>query len=613
MKNLKKMLLLSSVSLACQSALAVDAPAGLVPPGLAAGDTFYIVFASSYTLDGNKSSAVYAGAAAIAAANGVDTAKITGWVTLFGHDDSTLSTMSAFSTTDRPIYNTNGDKVADDRTKFYSNSLDNPIGYDEQGAVAPAIIWTGFNYTGTSTGVGDDSLGGNDSLNDGCLAGMSSATDRNWATSMLAGGNGCAGANLGLYVLSPLLTVPGDSDGSVSASPSVREPVGIPITADTVAEAVDVFDFTISDGGTSDGSPLNVSAITVHVSGTTSNADRAKISWRLDGPDATQIAGTYDAHTHTLTFTGLHISVADGGDETYTLNAYFNDNTGLTENQTVILSTDGDTDFTTSGTAMGATTPVTNGAGSKVEFEAAPTAPAVPAPELSESHITLEIGETQQVLITGEASAYYVGYVGGTSAATAVVDGEALDVTGIQEGRAILRVGQRGAPSYSDLIVVVVARAEDPAPELPLLNVGGVSDSEAAFRGGVSIDDGENYSRDGVYSVGESLTIRFLVSPLSEHVGKQARIVVAALVDSDPGAVYLLNESGALSLYDGETVAGFSELTLEEDTLVNLTPGGPILLTEGLVNGFEILIGYQLLETGELFYQTQGLLIEVTN
>ena len=163
-----------------------------------------------------------------------------------------------------------------------------------------------------------------------------------------------------------------DSDGSLTASAAVAEPVALPTTADSAGKAVDLFDFAISDGGGGDGLPLGVSQIVVHVSGTSTDTERGQIVWRLDGPDASGVAGVCEANTDTITFGSLSISVDDGGSETYTVNGYYSDNTGLTEGLTFILEVDGDTDLVveTSGTQMGATSPVTNGTGTTVEIEA---------------------------------------------------------------------------------------------------------------------------------------------------------------------------------------------------------------------------------------------------
>jgi len=165
-----------------------------------------------------------------------------------------------------------------------------------------------------------------------------------------------------------------DSDGNLTSAGTVTEPVGLGSTHDTMGEAVDIFDFTLSDGGTSDGLPMQISQIKVNVSGTSTDAERGQVTWRLNGPDASNVTGTYNAGSDVITFSGLNISIADGNatGETYTINAYYNDNTGLTDNHTFILSVDGDTDLSLSGsgTQVGSTSAVTNGSGSTIDITA---------------------------------------------------------------------------------------------------------------------------------------------------------------------------------------------------------------------------------------------------
>ncbi|MFK8031357.1 MAG: Ig-like domain-containing protein, partial [Gammaproteobacteria bacterium] len=163
-----------------------------------------------------------------------------------------------------------------------------------------------------------------------------------------------------------------DSDGSLTAAGAVTEPVAINTTVDSVGEAIDVFDFSLNDAGSADGLSLDVSQIVINVSGTSSDTQRGNVTWRLDGPDATDVTGVYNGGSDTLTFSALSISVADGLSETYTVNAYYNDNTSLTEDLTYVLSVDGDTDLTVggSGTQMGATSAVTNGSGSTANVTA---------------------------------------------------------------------------------------------------------------------------------------------------------------------------------------------------------------------------------------------------
>ena len=163
-----------------------------------------------------------------------------------------------------------------------------------------------------------------------------------------------------------------DSDGDLVASNNVSEPVALPTSIDTAGEALNVFDFTLSDGGTSDGLSLGVSRIDIDVSGTSTDATRAKVTWRLDGTNVNQKTGTYSAATDTLSFSNLSISVPNGQSQTFWVNAYYNDNANLTDGHTFVLSVDGDTDLTVSstGTQMGTTTAVTNGTGTAVDVAA---------------------------------------------------------------------------------------------------------------------------------------------------------------------------------------------------------------------------------------------------
>ncbi len=175
------------------------------------------------------------------------------------------------------------------------------------------------------------------------------------------------------FALSNVVAAPAiDSDGTLTAGSTVNEPIGLDTTIDTVGEAVNVFDFTLTDPGTSDGLAMTVSQVVLNVSGTSTDAQRANITWRLNGNDASNVTGTYNPGADTITFSGLGISIADGANETYTVNAYFNNNTGITEDATVILSVDGDTDLTVggAGTQMAATTAVNNGTGTTLDVVA---------------------------------------------------------------------------------------------------------------------------------------------------------------------------------------------------------------------------------------------------
>lgn len=161
-----------------------------------------------------------------------------------------------------------------------------------------------------------------------------------------------------------------DSDATVTAGDGVNEPVNLSTTANAVASAVNVFDFKISDGGGADGLSTDVTQIKLNTSGT---GDFSKVTWRLNGAGASNVSGDYDNNAKTITFSGLTLSVADGGTATYTVNAYFNNITGIVDNSTYILSVNGKDDLTldSSKTQMSAAnTDVTNGTGTKATVTA---------------------------------------------------------------------------------------------------------------------------------------------------------------------------------------------------------------------------------------------------
>ncbi|MFH1741922.1 MAG: hypothetical protein ABIH23_23205, partial [bacterium] len=187
-----------------------------------------------------------------------------------------------------------------------------------------------------------------------------------------------------------------DSDGNLTAAAGVIEPVGLDSTVTTQGGATAVFDFTLTDGGGGDALALDVTQVVLHYSGSGGDALLLKVDWRLNGPDAVNAVGTVNTIADTITFAGLTVSVVEGDSEIYTVSAFYNDNTGLTEDQTIIVSIDGDTaDLTVGGggTQMGATTPVNNGTGSTVDIIATQLAfIQQPAPLAATSGTLLDFG-----------------------------------------------------------------------------------------------------------------------------------------------------------------------------------------------------------------------------
>ncbi len=191
-----------------------------------------------------------------------------------------------------------------------------------------------------------------------------------------------------------------DSDGQLLAASGVTEPIALPSTINAVGSAVDVFDFRLLDGGSGDGLTLNVTQVVLNTSGTASNTIFAQVTWRLNGPSASNVTGVYNGGGNSITFSGLSISVPDGSLETYTVNAYYNDNTGLTESQTFILSIDGDVDLTLGGGGSlmsGANVARNNGSGSTVDIAATKLAfTTQPTGSVSGSALTMQPVVTAQ-------------------------------------------------------------------------------------------------------------------------------------------------------------------------------------------------------------------------
>ena len=166
----------------------------------------------------------------------------------------------------------------------------------------------------------------------------------------------------------------GNKDGTLTASATLDESsaIALPSTATTSATAVNLFDFTLADAGGGDALALIASQVVVNTSGT---GPFAQVTWLLNGPDASNVSGTYSSSTNKITFSGLSISVADGSSETYTLRGYYNSFSGVTDGTSFSFSIDGDTDVTaTTGSSM---------SGSNAAVSNATAAQVVAAPQIA--------------------------------------------------------------------------------------------------------------------------------------------------------------------------------------------------------------------------------------
>mgnify|MGYP001942284061 CR=1 FL=1 len=158
----------------------------------------------------------------------------------------------------------------------------------------------------------------------------------------LSGGGSPSNFTLASLDVSNLVApVSSDNSGTLVAAGGVSEPINLPSTSQ-VGSPLSVFDFQINDGGAGDGLSLDISQINVSLSGTAS-ANFSKMRFNLTGcasKSAVQQSGGI------VSFTATSVSIPDGDSTTCTVEAYWADNTALTDNQTLTLSIDGDSDLT---------------------------------------------------------------------------------------------------------------------------------------------------------------------------------------------------------------------------------------------------------------------------
>lgn len=363
-----------------------------------------------------------------------------------------------------------------------------------------------------------------------------------------------------------------NADGSLIAASGVSEPQALDSTIDTVGEAINVFDFTLADGGGDDDLGISVTALNIHVAGTSNDSLRGQVTWRLNGSGVSAVVGAYDATNDLIAFSSLGIVLGSGASETYTLSAYYNDNSNLVDGATFAFSITGNSDLTYSGTsiasstAVTATTPVqvvatalsftTMPAGTRAgaAFGTQPVVKAVDAfgnvdRDFSE---TVTITESSAGTISGDSEVAAIAGVATFSGLShrPLTDGEAITL--VADDESDLTVG-----TFSDLPAVtantitsnVVATKlvflDEPAP-LNLVK-GRATDLTTVPRVGAVNDN-------GIIDVDQTGTV-----VLSEINGAGAvEMIVSGDSDGDPGGS---KENASISLSRG--VASFTAMNLK--------------------------------------------------
>lgn len=193
---------------------AVEAPEAMVPHGVKPGETFYIVFVTAANDIGTFSSArelnrIANFEADTSNSKGTDDPSIE-WKAMFSHSDGTVQTTTLFSLADTPIYNLNGERIADDAEDMFDGELDAPIAYEQSGYKVSSLVLTSFAADGKTV------EGGLATADGSCPVGLAGHKGAAWAMSGPSYcGSGKGDERMGaLYVVSPPLIAPGEPEVS---------------------------------------------------------------------------------------------------------------------------------------------------------------------------------------------------------------------------------------------------------------------------------------------------------------------------------------------------------------------------------------------------------------
>lgn len=159
-----------------------------------------------------------------------------------------------------------------------------------------------------------------------------------------------------------VVNAPGPDATATAGTISV--PVDLVTTLFGSSSATNVFDFVV-ENPSGDGGGFQMDSVVLNLSGTAS-ANFTRLRFSLSGcGTANDVAPAAATNPTTVTFSSLAFSVNDNSSQTCTVSAYWADNSGITDNQTVAISMDADTDITTSNATdaggFASTSPVTSG------------------------------------------------------------------------------------------------------------------------------------------------------------------------------------------------------------------------------------------------------------
>ena len=181
-------------------------PVYTVPMGLNPGDQYRLVFVTSSTISATSTNISdydnFVNAVAKAAGSPLQSLGATWQAVVSTAAVSAADHLGSFST---PIFRLDGAEVATGSAGLWSGSILQSIDFDEQGAAASPVVWTGTAENGSAK----NPLGGQPNIEVGCATISNSL----WIDLTMFGSDAPA---LPLYGISSVLTVPVPETGGVT-------------------------------------------------------------------------------------------------------------------------------------------------------------------------------------------------------------------------------------------------------------------------------------------------------------------------------------------------------------------------------------------------------------
>jgi hypothetical protein len=216
--KIKQLCFVSGVALATLGTSAAQAALVVVPPGLAPGAQYRLVFMTDGTRDATSTDIndyntfVTNQVTGSALANALSGAGLTTTWKAIGSTSATsakVNTGTDGTQPDVPIYLINGNKVANNNADLWDGSLQHPINLQPNDVISSNLVWTGSVYLGT--GFPQNQLGGGGFFGSVAAGQADSVVFSGW----IAQTTDVSSTAKSLYAMSSVLTVPGNQPAPV--------------------------------------------------------------------------------------------------------------------------------------------------------------------------------------------------------------------------------------------------------------------------------------------------------------------------------------------------------------------------------------------------------------